>query len=123
MSWRATKATALGRTLESALPRTPPPAAAGSRRLVILCLCYLVLNRGPNREVACRAEDDSAYFVHLLQRYRERFALRLYRYCLRKATRDILGTGSLIPVHQFQPQPATGLAASGDEPIGLIKSI
>ena len=116
MSWRATK----DRSWADAGVSPAAYTAAGSSRLpafVILCLCYLVLNRGPNREVACRAEDDSAYFVHLLQRTRERFALRLYRYCLRKATRDILGTGSLIPVHQFQPQPATGLAPAEMNPL------
>jgi putative transposase len=43
---------------------------------------YHVMNRGHNREVVFRAEDDSAYFLHFLQRYRECFAVRLYHYCL-----------------------------------------
>jgi putative transposase len=34
------------------------------------------------REVVFRAEEDYAYFLHLLERYRARFALRLYHYCL-----------------------------------------
>lgn len=43
---------------------------------------YHVMNRGHNREVVFQADDNHAYFLSLLARYRERFAVRLYYYCL-----------------------------------------
>jgi REP-associated tyrosine transposase len=43
---------------------------------------YHVMNRGHNREVVFRAADDCAYFLELLERYQQRFAVRLYHYCL-----------------------------------------
>lgn len=43
---------------------------------------YHLMNRGHNRAVVFRAEDDAAYFLHLLQRYRQRYALRVYHHCL-----------------------------------------
>src|SRR5947209_4676844 len=44
--------------------------------------CYHVLNRGHNREVVFADEPDRLYFLDLLARYRARFGLRLYHYCL-----------------------------------------
>lgn len=44
--------------------------------------CYHVLNRGHNRETVFGDDDDRRYFLGLLARYRDRFALRLYHYCL-----------------------------------------
>jgi REP element-mobilizing transposase RayT len=41
-----------------------------------------MINRGHNREVVFRTEEDAAYFLHLVERYRQRFAVRLYHYCL-----------------------------------------
>ena len=43
---------------------------------------YHVMNRGHNREVVFPTEEDHAYFLDLLQRYRQRFAVPLYHYCL-----------------------------------------
>ena len=43
---------------------------------------YHVMNRGHNREVVFQSEDDHAYFLDLVDRYRQRFAVRLYHYCL-----------------------------------------
>ena len=43
---------------------------------------YHVMNRGHNREVVFQTEDDHAYFLDLLERYRQRCAVRLYPYCL-----------------------------------------
>src|SRR5579864_6133950 len=43
---------------------------------------YHVMNRGHNREVVFQTDDDHLYFLDLLARYRERFAIRLYHYCL-----------------------------------------
>src|SRR5437763_555459 len=43
---------------------------------------FHVMNRGHNREVVFQTDADHVYFLELLQRYRERFAVRLYHYCL-----------------------------------------
>jgi len=44
--------------------------------------CYHVMNRGHNRERIFGDDDDRHHFLGLLERYRERFGLRLYHYCL-----------------------------------------
>jgi len=44
--------------------------------------CYHIFNRGHNREVVFRQDDDRCFFLELWQRYRDRFALRMYHYCL-----------------------------------------
>jgi len=44
--------------------------------------CYHVMDRGHNRETVFADDDDRAHFLKLLARYRERFELRLYHYCL-----------------------------------------
>jgi putative transposase len=44
--------------------------------------CYHVFNRGHNRQAVFTDDEDRAYFRLLLQRYRTRFGLRLYHYCL-----------------------------------------
>jgi putative transposase len=43
---------------------------------------YHVLSRGHNRETIFADADDCRYFLALLARYRQRFGLRLYHYCL-----------------------------------------
>src|SRR6516165_10701973 len=43
---------------------------------------YHVMNRGHNREVVFATDADSTYFLGLLERYRQRFAVRLHHYCL-----------------------------------------
>src|SRR5438128_2010240 len=43
---------------------------------------FHVMNRGHNREVVFPKDEDRAYFLELLARYRERFAVRLFHYCL-----------------------------------------
>jgi putative transposase len=40
------------------------------------------MNRGHNREVVFRTDDDHAYFLELLDRYRQRFPIRVLHYCL-----------------------------------------
>ncbi len=44
--------------------------------------CYHVINRGQARETVFHDDEDYAYFLQLLQRYRDRFTLRIYHYCL-----------------------------------------
>ncbi len=44
--------------------------------------CYHVLNRGHARETVFHDDEDRAHFLKLLARYRDRFDLRLYHYCL-----------------------------------------
>jgi putative transposase len=44
--------------------------------------CYHVLDRGHNREAVLADDEDRAHFLRLLARYRDRFELRLYHYCL-----------------------------------------
>jgi putative transposase len=44
--------------------------------------CYHVLNRGHARETIFHDDDDRVHFLHLLARYRSRFDLRIYHYCL-----------------------------------------
>ena len=43
---------------------------------------YHVLNRGHNREAIFAHDDDKTAFLALLRRYRQRFAFRLYHYCV-----------------------------------------
>src|SRR5947208_16565465 len=43
---------------------------------------YHLMTRGHNREALFRDADDTRYFLGLLDRYRRRFGLRLYHYCL-----------------------------------------
>src|SRR5947209_1512279 len=40
------------------------------------------MNRRHNRETVFLADEDRGYFLRLLQRYRDRFHLRLYHSCL-----------------------------------------
>jgi putative transposase len=58
------------------MPRTP------RRRQWTEAACYHVMNRGHNRETVFADADDCRHFLQLLSRYRERFGLRLYHYCL-----------------------------------------
>jgi putative transposase len=44
--------------------------------------CYHVMNRGHNREAIFADVEDRRYFLDLLGRYRRRFSLQLYHYCL-----------------------------------------
>jgi putative transposase len=44
--------------------------------------CYHLMNRGHNREAVLASDDDRRYFLQLLARYRQRFQVRLYHYCL-----------------------------------------
>ncbi len=44
--------------------------------------CYHVINRGHARERVFHDDDDRAYFLKLLVRYRDAFELRIYHYCL-----------------------------------------
>jgi putative transposase len=44
--------------------------------------CYHIMNRGHNREAVFADAEDSRYFLYLLDRYRSRFPLQLYHYCL-----------------------------------------
>lgn len=40
------------------------------------------MNRGYNREVVFAGDEDHRYFLELLDRYRQRFAVKLHHYCL-----------------------------------------
>jgi putative transposase len=40
------------------------------------------MNRGHNREAVLAADEDKAYFLHLVERYGRRFPVRLFHYCL-----------------------------------------
>jgi putative transposase len=42
---------------------------------------YHLMNRGHNREVVFRSDDDIAYFLKLVEQYRGRFDQHLYHYC------------------------------------------
>lgn len=44
--------------------------------------CYHVINRGHNRETVFADESDFTCFLDLLARYRARFRMRLFHYCL-----------------------------------------
>ena len=44
--------------------------------------CYHLINRGHNRECVFADDEDRRYFLGLLARYRQRYDLRLYYYCL-----------------------------------------
>src|SRR5690242_9653075 len=44
--------------------------------------CYHVMDRGHNRETIFADDEDRRHFLKLLARYRDRFDLRLYHYCL-----------------------------------------
>ena len=43
---------------------------------------YHILNRGHNREAVLAADADKASFLELLDRYRRRFSVRQFHYCL-----------------------------------------
>jgi REP element-mobilizing transposase RayT len=58
------------------MPRRP------RHRLWTEAACYHILNRGHARETIFHDDEDHRYFLTLLQRYRDREALRLYHYCL-----------------------------------------
>jgi putative transposase len=45
-------------------------------------VCYHILNRGHARETVFHDDEDRLYFLQLLARYRDRFHIRLYHYCL-----------------------------------------
>jgi len=44
--------------------------------------CYHVINRGHARETVFHDDEDRSHFLRLLARYRDRFGLHLYHYCL-----------------------------------------
>jgi putative transposase len=44
--------------------------------------CFHLMNRGHNRESIFADDEDRQAFLGLLGRYRSRFRLRLYHYCL-----------------------------------------
>src|SRR5207248_198517 len=44
--------------------------------------CYHVLNRGHAREAIFHDDEDRTCFLRLLARYRDRFGVALYHYCL-----------------------------------------
>jgi putative transposase len=55
---------------------------AARKKLWTEAACYHVINRGHARETIFHDDEDRTTFLGLLGRYRERFALRLYHYCL-----------------------------------------
>ena len=57
-------------------------ARTARRRLWTTAACYHVLNRAHARETIFHDDEDRTRFLSLLARYRDRFAFRLYHYCL-----------------------------------------
>jgi putative transposase len=55
---------------------------AGRRWLWTEAACYHLLNRGHARETLFHDDQDRSRFLELLARYRDRFHLRVYHYCL-----------------------------------------
>jgi REP element-mobilizing transposase RayT len=55
---------------------------AGRRWLWTEAACYHLLNRGHARETLFHDDQDRSRFLELLARYRDRFDLRVYHYCL-----------------------------------------
>ena len=51
-------------------------------RLWTEATCYHIINRGHARETVFHDDDDRAHFLKLLRRYRDRYGLRIYHYCL-----------------------------------------
>ena len=66
--------------------------------------CYHVMNRGHNRETVFADDEDRAYFLGLLARYRERFGFRLYHYCL-------MGNHLHLLLQLEQPRRLSGMMA------------
>ena len=71
--------------------------------------CYHVMNRGHNRETVFGDDDDRRYFLGLLARYKARFPLRLYHYCL-------MGNHFHLLIQLAQPRHLSALLA------GLLRS-
>ena len=63
-------------------PRRSSPCPAPRCSQWTEAACYHVLNRGHARETLFHDDADRCRFLQLLARYRDRFALRLYHYCL-----------------------------------------
>ena len=59
-----------------AIPRIP------RRHLWSDAACYHILNRGHNRTAIFADDEDRTVFLGLLARYRQRYAFRLFHYCL-----------------------------------------
>lgn len=72
----------------------------------VLGAYYHVMNRGHNREVVFQVPEDCAYVVDLLARYRERFPVKLYPYCLMSNHFHLL-------VHCEQPSAPSGSPGPG----------
>jgi len=51
-------------------------------RITLPNLPFHVLNRGNNRQIVFREEEDFVYFVKLLKRYKKELKFRLYHFCL-----------------------------------------
>lgn len=51
-------------------------------RITIPNLPFHVLNRGNNRQIVFREEEDFVYFVKLLKRYKKELKFKLYHFCL-----------------------------------------
>ena len=57
-------------------------ARSARRGLWTSAACYHVLNRGHARETIFHDDEDRAHFLHLLARYRDRYSLCVFHYCL-----------------------------------------
>lgn len=51
-------------------------------RITVPNLCFHVLNRGNNRQLVFRKEEDFTYYLGLLKRYKKEFAFKLYHFIL-----------------------------------------
>jgi putative transposase len=71
--------------------------------------CYHLINRGHNRETVFATDADRLKFLELLRRYRHRFDLRVYAYCLMSNHFHLL-------VQLREPRELSGMVA------GLLRS-
>jgi len=51
-------------------------------RITIPDIPFHVLNRGNNRQVVFREENDFVYFIKLLKKYKKELEIKLYHFCL-----------------------------------------
>lgn len=51
-------------------------------RITVSNLLFHILNRGNNRQIIFREEEDFVYFLKLLKRYKKELKFKLYHFCL-----------------------------------------
>jgi len=51
-------------------------------RITILNIPFHILNRGNNRQLVFKDEEDYIYFINLLKKYKKELLFNLYHFCL-----------------------------------------